>query len=138
MQIMSDTQPETPEQLFLRFHYAELKDLTKHFLTLIAGSLVLSVSFADKILPLTAATSFQKALLGGSWLALLISLVLAGAGLFINYLSGEQATGGIIYDYQVEFRTLVRRSYVCLDLAAVIFGIALALLAATAVTRYFD
>lgn len=135
---MTETKPETREELFLRFHYAEVKDLTKHFLTLISGSLVLSVSFAEKILPLASATPWQKALLGGSWLALLLSLILAGAGLFINYLAGEQATGGIIYDYQVAFRALVQRSYFCLDLAAMIFGLALALLAVTAVTRYFD
>jgi hypothetical protein len=134
---VSDTESETPEQLFLRFHYAEVKDLAKHFLTLIAGSLVLSVSFAEKILPLASASPGQRWLLGGCWLALLFSLVLAGLGLFTNYLAGEQAHGGIIYDYRIGFRVLVQMSYLFLDVAALAFGMALVLLAATGVTRYF-
>jgi hypothetical protein len=135
---VGETQAEKVEQLFLRFHYAEVKDLTKHFLTLIAGSLVLSVSFADKILPLDTASIGQKGLLGACWLALLLSLVLAGFGLFTNYLAGEQAHGGIIYSYGVDFRVLVRRSYRLLDLSAVVFALGLFLLAATGVTRYFQ
>jgi hypothetical protein len=36
---------------FVRFHYVEMKDLTKQFLTLIAGTLVLTISFADRSCP---------------------------------------------------------------------------------------
>jgi hypothetical protein len=128
--------PATPEKAFAEFHYAEVKDLAKHFLTLIAGALVLSVSFSDKILPLDSANRLQRLLLAACWLGLLVSFVLAGFGLFMNYLAAEQARGGIIYDYQTDFRTLARRSYALLDYAAIIFAAALALLAATAMTRF--
>jgi hypothetical protein len=127
---------KTPEQLFTAFHYAEVKDLAKHFLTLIAGVLVLSVSFSDKIVPFDSASRIQKCLLAGCWLGLLASFVLAGFGLFMNYLAAEQAQGGIIYDYKTEFRALARRSYALLDIAAMLFALSLGLLAATAMTRF--
>jgi len=127
---------KTPEQIFAEFHYAEVKDLAKHFLTLIAGTLVLTVSFSDKILPFDTASRLQKYLLAGCWLGLLMSFVMAGFGLFTNYLAAEQARGGIIYNYQTDFRTLARRSYALLDLAAVIFTASLVLLGTTAMTRF--
>jgi len=65
--------------MFVAFHYAEVKDLSKHFLTLIAGTLVLTISFADKIVPLGEAKFYQKILLGSCWLSLIVAFILAGS-----------------------------------------------------------
>jgi hypothetical protein len=41
---------DSPQQKFLVFLYPEIKDLAKHFLTLISGVLVFSVTFSEKII----------------------------------------------------------------------------------------
>jgi hypothetical protein len=124
-------------EIFASFHYGEIKDLAKHFLTLISGTLVFSVTFAEKIVPITKVTMPQKLLLGGCWVVLLASIFCAGLGLYVNYLAAEKAQGGIIYNHPKDYRTLARFSYSVLDLSAMLYGVALVLLAATAMTRLF-
>ena len=128
---------ESAEDMFVKFHYAEVKDLAKQFLTLIAGTLVLTVSFSDKIVPLSGALPAQKWLLGICWLSLLASFVLAGLGIYTNYLAAEQARGALIYDYKTSFQSLAKRSYRFLDLAGVLFAASLCLLALTGAARLF-
>jgi len=134
----TEVKPREPaEELFVKFHYAEVKDLAKQFLTLIAGTLVLTVSFAEKIVPLQGAHPAQKWLLGICWLSLLVAFVLAGLGIYTNYLAAEQARGGMIYDYGTNFQLLARRAYRYLDIAGVLFTASLCLLALTGATRLF-
>jgi hypothetical protein len=121
--------------VFVDHLYAEAKDLAKHFLTLIAGTLVLSVSLANQILPLDHANFFQKALLAGCWLLLLLAFGLAGYGVYESYRALEQATGGVIYNWQEDFRHIARGAYLFLDLAGVLFGLALFALAVVGASR---
>lgn len=134
----SFTKPnESPEEAFVKFHYAEVKDLAKQFLTLISGTLVLTVSFADKIVPISEAHTVQKWLMGVCWLSLLVAFVLAGLGIYTNYLAAEQARGAMIYDYQTNFQLLARRAYRFLDFAGILFTVSLAFLALTGIVRLF-
>ena len=129
--------PQSPEEVFVAFHYAEVKDLAKQFLTLIAGTLVLTVSFAEKIVPIAAAHVSQKWLLGMCWLSLLAAFVLTGLGIYTNYLAAEQAKGAMIYDYRTSFQVLARRTYRFLDFAGVLFTLSLCLLALSGAARLF-
>src|ERR1700741_559719 len=89
---------------FVAFYYAEIKDLAKHFLTLISATIVLSITFADKIVPFTTATTDQKAVLIAVWIFLLASLLLTGLGLFQIFLAAEKASGSVVYDYAGDFQ----------------------------------
>jgi hypothetical protein len=130
------TEKQSPEELFLTFHYPEVKDLGKHFLTLISGSLVLSVTFADKIVGLGGERHAAFWLLALSWLLLIAALVSCGWGLFRCYLAAEKAAGSIIYDYEGDFRELARKAYFFLDCAGMMFAGALLLLAASGIARF--
>jgi len=59
-QSMSVQSSMSTSEEIIQFRYQEIKDISKQFLTLIAGALVVTVSFADKILPLDQALSFEK------------------------------------------------------------------------------
>jgi hypothetical protein len=50
------TSSDSPQEKFLKFLYPEIKDLAKHFLTLLSGILVFSVTFSEKIVPVSEAT----------------------------------------------------------------------------------
>lgn len=136
--------PETPDstaltkahsELFLSFHYQELKDLGKHFLTVVSGILAFSVTFAEKLLDLARATPAQKALLIGGWSLLIISVVCAGAGLYLNFIAAGRANGSIIKDDPGDFKPLVRCTYRLYEIAGGSFILALISLAAIAALK---
>lgn len=127
--------PNPEADIFVKFHYVEVKDLSKHFLTLISGTLVLMVSFSEKIAAVSSAHVGQKILLGGCWVALLIAFVSAGLGIYFNYLAAEQAQGALIYNYSSDFKVLARRAYRHLDAAGIFFAAALVFLAMSGVIR---
>src|SRR5262249_51365268 len=94
--------------LFLKYDYPEAKDLCKQFLTLNAGVLVFSLTFAEKVIDFENASPLARRLLFGSWSSLFLSLILCGASL--AYIS--VAAGRVVYgernDYQmISVRTLV-------------------------------
>jgi len=124
-------------QLFLRFHYPEVKDLSKHFITLISASLVFSVAFSDKIVEFRSAPIIQQVTLFLSWLLLIFALCASGFGLYLIFIAAEKASGSIIYEYKSDYRTLARRSYAFLDIAGIAFGSGLILLTITAFINFF-
>ena len=69
---------DNPSELFLKYHYAETKDLLKAFLTLLSATLVLSIAFAEKIVEFKSSTRLAKALLMSCWISLVVSIVLCG------------------------------------------------------------
>ena len=113
----------TPASRFVTFQYMEMKDLAKQFLTLISGTLVLTVSFADKIVPLDKAGQFPKAMLATSWVLLVLSFVFAGISL----------VG--MFSAVIDYRRLSRPSYHFMNAAGLLFVGALTCLAITAGTR---
>jgi len=129
---------ESEEEVFVEFYYREVKDLCKHFLTIISATLVASITFGDKIVPFSTATPAQRWTLTLSWLALLAALASAGWGLFLLFVAAEKAKGEIIFTYTSGFKELARRAGFFLDFGALAYGGGLLLLAAAGVLRLFS
>ena len=115
----------------------EVKDLAKQFLTLISGTLVVTVSFADKIVPLDKAGQFPRAMLASSWLLLVISFVLAGIGLVGIFFAAVAAREGRVYGRAMDYRRLSRPSYHFINASGLLFVAALVLHAITGGARLF-
>jgi len=77
-----------PSELFLKYHYAETKDLLKTFLTLLSATLVLSIAFAEKIVEFKDSTRLAKTLLMSCWIGLIVSIVLCGLSICTIALAG--------------------------------------------------
>lgn len=81
---------------FLKYDYAETKDLLKTFITLASASLVLSLTFAEKVIGFSRAAPATQTILFCSWLLFIASLILAGLGLcFIAAAAGKILYGEI-------------------------------------------
>jgi len=124
---------------FVAFQYEQMKDLTKHFLTLIAGTLVLTVSFAEKILPIARDHPHQpllRQLLALCFFLLFLAFALAGAGLAGMFLSAIAAREGRVFSSRpVDYLAVARPSYVAIDVGGVAFVVALGLLATLGALR---
>lgn len=125
-------------QKFLQFYYPEVKDLCKHFLTLISATLVFTITFSEKIVDFTHASRLQKGTLVTSLLLMIVALGLCGFGIYTIFMAAEQASGGIIVNYQVDFKHLARQSYNLLDLSGIAYGTALVGLTVTATIRLYE
>jgi hypothetical protein len=123
------------ERLFLEFKYPEIRDLLKHFLTLISATLVFSITFSEKVLTYSAATDSHRLLIGGAWLLLVVALGLCGLGVFTLYLAAERALSSLAHKRKERFQVFARASYVFQDLSGLLFGIALAVLVGSAIFR---
>jgi hypothetical protein len=130
--------PKTDAEIFLEFHCPELKDLGKHFLTVISAVLAFSVTFSEKITEFSKSTLPQKGLLMGSWLFLIIAVVTSGAGLYYNFVAGAQAHGGIIRGKKTDFKVFVKRTYRLYEIAGGAFIMALILLAADGASKLLN
>jgi glutamine phosphoribosylpyrophosphate amidotransferase len=73
---------KSDSEKFLALHYQELKDLGKHFLTIVSGVFAISVTFSEKMIDFTKATGPQKGLIIGSWSFLIAAVVAAGTGIY--------------------------------------------------------
>ena len=71
------TEKELTEMVF-KFDYGETKDLLKTFMTLISGTLVVSVAFAEKIIGVKNSDRAARNLLITCWAGLVAALVLCG------------------------------------------------------------
>jgi len=118
----------TPATRFVEFQYMEIKDLAKQFLT---------VSFADKIVPLDKAGQFSKTMLAVSWVLLVLSFVLAGIGLVGMFSAAIAAREGHCYGHALDYRRLSRPSYHFINIAGLLFVAALICLAITGGARLF-
>jgi hypothetical protein len=83
----------TTAETFMKYDYAEMKDLLKTFITLVSSTLVLSLTFSDKIIKYETALRKQKQLLIISWSLMLFALTMAGISLVLI----ACAAGKIIY-----------------------------------------
>jgi len=119
-------------RVFLEFKYPEIKDLLKHFLTLISASLVFSVTFSEKIINFQTAGSLQHVVVIATWLMLVLALGACGLGLYTLYLAAERALSSEVFKRPEDFQTLARWSYIYQDLAGFMFGFGLCLLVVAA------
>jgi hypothetical protein len=130
--------PRDPGDVFVEFHFKEIKDVSKSFLTLISATLVLSVMFAEKIVSFDTASFVQRWAMIFCWTLLIASLVCCGLGLYKLFEAGELAVGLAIYDggrTTFNFRPAAKRAFLYLDLACLGFGGALLLLAIVAISK---
>lgn len=85
-----DTEINEAAERFLKFDYGETKDLLKTFITLASASLVLSLTFSEKMVGFTTASTTTQYMLFGSWVLLVVSLICAGIGMcFIAAAAGK-------------------------------------------------
>ena len=129
---------KTDAEIFLEFHCPELKDLGKHFLTVISAVLAFSVTFSEKIVDISKTTFPQKILIMCSWLFLIVAIVTSGAGLYYNFVAGAQAHGAIIRGGNTDFKIFVKRTYRLYEIAGGSFIIGLVLLAADGTSKLLN
>ena len=121
---------------FLEFEYREVKDLAKHFLTVVIGVLAVTVTFADRILDVAEASTFQKVLIAMAWGLGLLAFVLGGGAIWAIYDAGVYARNttlapGATFPYA----HLRNWSYGFLACGGLLFAISLALLVVGGVVR---
>ena len=85
--------PESAE-LFLKYDYAELKDLCEHFLTVVSAILVFSLTFSEKILGFPKVVPVAKIYLTITWGLFLGAILACGVGLALIAL----AAGDVVYN----------------------------------------
>lgn len=119
---------KSDSEVFLSFHYPELKDLGKHFLVIISAVLAFSVTFSEKIIGISGAGGLQMVLLLSSWGLLIVALVATGIGIYFNFIAGAQANGAIIKGRPSDFKPLARRTYRLYQVAGGAFIMSLILL----------
>ncbi|WP_089729976.1 hypothetical protein [Candidatus Thiosymbion oneisti] len=129
--------PNIDARVFLEFKYPEIRELLKHFLTLISAALMFSVAFAEKIVNFETASNVQKGLLIGSWGTLIIALGCCGIGLYTIYLSAEKAFAQMAGQTGLDFSSIVGTSYIFQDLSGILFGISMCLLVFAAIAGKF-
>jgi len=122
---------DTRENKFLGFLYPEIKDLAKHFLTLVSGVLVFSVTFSDKIISFENAKPLQKIAIIAAWLLWIVAVIFIGVAIFVNFVTATTA----LRRRERDIRTLVRITYLALDLGGVCFVAGLFMLAVTALSK---
>jgi len=123
------------KSIFLQFYYPELKDLGKHFLTVVSGVLAFLVAFSEKVVNLASASDVQRLFLVMALALLMIAVVSVGTGVYLNFVAGGQANGSIIRGKPGDFKRFVRMTYLLYHIGGAAFVAALALLAAIAALK---
>lgn len=116
------------EIIFIQFKYVEIRDLLKHFLTLISASLVFSLTFSEKIIDFQKASLNQKLTLYISWGAFILALGFCGYGLHTNYLAAEIAIEKVNGLSELDFSKTASCSDILQKTAAILYGIGLTFL----------
>jgi hypothetical protein len=119
-------------RVFLEFKYPEMKDLLKHFLTLISASLVFSVTFSEKIVDFATASIVPKVIVIAAWGTLILALGVCGIGIFTLYLTATSALESVMHNSGSSYERLQKTSYVLQDLSGLLFGVGLSLLVVAA------
>jgi hypothetical protein len=120
-------------QLFLKYDYAETKDLSKQFLTLVVAVLVFSLTFSEKIVEFRHASTTTRTWLVGAWTAFILSIVLCGLGLvFISFAGSDAAYFGS------QYQRLAVRAYWLIFFAGCAFVAGLTALVITAIVTVYS
>jgi len=88
-------------QTFMTFDYAETKDLCLHFLTLVSGVLVLSVTFAERIVAGAQPKATPRVLLCSCWTLLIAAMIACGIALVLLAAAAGDAVYGHLHGYPV-------------------------------------
>jgi hypothetical protein len=80
--------------IFMQYHYEEVKDLAKTFLTLVSAVLVVSLTFSEKIIDFPKASATQRLSLVATWVLFITSIIFCGVALCFLASAGGQAVFG--------------------------------------------
>src|SRR5690242_17015160 len=109
---------------FLKYDYAEAKDLCKQFLTIVITVLVFSATFAEKIISFNSASNISKLLLMASWASMTVSIINCGIGLaYITIMAGR-----VVYNQRSDFEHIASVALVWIASAGILFIIGLVLM----------
>jgi hypothetical protein len=76
---------------FIKYDYAETKDLAKSFLTLVSAILVFPLTFAEKIVDFQKASTLLKTIMVASWGMFIIAISLTGLAICFITLAFDNA-----------------------------------------------
>jgi hypothetical protein len=123
----------TTAELFLKYDYAETRDLLKVFITLISATLVFSLTFAEKIVNFRQADWKARACLIASWILFVTSLVLCGLAVCLIAAAAGKMLYGAIPLITISYFELALASWACVLLAGCAFVLGLMMMVAAAV-----
>jgi uncharacterized membrane protein len=115
-------------ELFLKYNYAETKDLCLHFLTLITAVLVFSLNFSEKVFDFQNSSKKRRLVVISGWCLFLLSIILCGLGLVFNSIAGGDAV--YVQKYYIYW---AQYSYLSILLAGTFFVLGLCLTMISAV-----
>jgi len=114
---------------FLKYDYAETKDLLKSFITLISGTLVVSITFSEKVIGFAQASEMSRNALFLGWGLLVASLILAGASLVLIAAAAGKILYGALPFVDLNYWTFAIMAWACGVLGGMTFVAAFAALA---------
>jgi hypothetical protein len=120
-------------QLFLKYDYAETKDLCEHFLTVVAGILVFSVAFSEKIVGYPKTSLAAKNCLVATWGLFIISIIACGIGLALIAL----AAGDVVYNNAIGYPARANTAYLWVIAAGICFVVGLGMLIVSAIISVY-
>jgi hypothetical protein len=82
---------------FLQYDFAETKDLSMHFLTVVIAVLVFSLTFAEKIAGFNGADRVIRAALTAGWCNFLLSIVFCGIAILLPSFGRRRCCGQFGY-----------------------------------------
>lgn len=115
--------------LFLEVDFAEAKDLSKAFLTLLTAVLVASITFSEKIVGIGTSGWWARSTMVTCWLLLLLAIVACGAALALM----ATAAGYALYQPELGYQRLTVRAVYLYLTAGVFFGLGLATMLVTGI-----
>ncbi|GLR83041.1 hypothetical protein HUE56_30070 (plasmid) [Azospirillum oryzae] len=68
-------------EAFFKYDYGETKDLLKSFITLVSATLVLSITFSEKIIDIHKAILRVKRMMVAAWVFFIVALIVSGASM---------------------------------------------------------
>jgi hypothetical protein len=114
---------------FLEFEYAETKDLTKQFLTVVAAVLAVSVTFSEKIVDFSHANPLPRKLMMITWGLCLLAFIAGGLAIFFIYNAGALAKAAVLHQTERPYKGMKMVAYWCLNLGGFLFVLGLGLMA---------
>jgi hypothetical protein len=131
-------------EAFLKYDYAQTVDLGKAFITLLSAILVLSVTFAEKIINWEKSDRIPKILLLMCWGLLIFSIILCGASLNVIFATavavahplGEGRYWGVpVYGAIVDYLDAASFAWFVMGLAGCTFVLSVILLPVVAILK---
>ena len=116
---------------FLKYDYAESKELCKHFLTTIIAVLVISLIFAGKIVgfgKVIDVSRVSKFCLLGGWASFMLAIITCGIGLACITVAAGRVVYGERSDH--EYISSITMGWIGLSGLSFIFGLVSLLIAA--------